>query len=538
MTDRNGGVGSGAYRPALLHDYFFDTARRRPEEPALEVAEARLSYGELAALAEATSAALRALPGCPPRRVALLTGRNPAAYAGYLGVQRSGAAVVPLDPETPVGRNRAVAEASEIDVLVTDGTAGGQADEIVSRTGCRRLDLTAAGQVRASSAAEVSPGPPVGPDSLAYVLFTSGSTGRPKGVPITHRNVVPFIAHHLGRYDAGPDSRWAQSGELTFDASVTAMFVAWGAGGTLVVPRRRELMAPRRFLADNRITHCVLVPSVVSIATALRGLPAGCLPELRCTIFGAERLTRSQASAWRAAAPHSRIENAYGPTELTVCCTGYFLPDDESRWPVTSNGSMPIGAVYPHLESVVVSSDGRVGREGELCVRGVQRFAGYLDAADNVGRFLTIVDGRASVLGADEPLTDRHWYRTGDRVRTENGELVCLGRLDDQVKIGGHRVEVGEVEAVLRGLPGVTDAFVLPLGTGDGVTGLVAAYTGDPDVAEDLGALVRADLPEHMWPGRIRWVSALPLTPSGKVDRTGLVWILTEREPATAGGDR
>ncbi len=174
------GPDGGACGAALLRHYFFHAARRHPDTPALELAGVRLSYRELADLAEAVAADLLALPGGPPRRVALLAGRGPAAYAGYLGVLRAGAAVVPLDPGGPAGRNGSMAAAG-IDALVSDGTAAGQAEEIGSRTGSRRLDLTPAGEVTAPRAAGARPAAPIPPDALAYVLFTSGSTGGRRG---------------------------------------------------------------------------------------------------------------------------------------------------------------------------------------------------------------------------------------------------------------------------------------------------------------------------------------------------------------------
>ncbi|MFF5261698.1 amino acid adenylation domain-containing protein [Actinomadura viridis] len=523
----------------LLSDFVVDSVRKYPDRTALEVAGVRLTYRELWDCAHAAAIRLRA--GGAPRRVAVLAHRSPAAYVGYLAALLTGAAVVPLNPDYPLSRNLAISRAAGTDAVVTDDAGSSQLVAIAAQTAVRCLDLS--GQAwRPDNATptawrdeDVTAG--ADPDALAYIMFTSGSTGAPKGVPITHRNICAFISHHIARYEVGPGSRWAQNGELTFDASVTAMFVAWGTGGTLVVPRHRELLAPVRFLNDNAITHCVLVPSVVSFAQRLRALPAGSLPDLRCTVFGAEQLTLSQARAWRAAAPRSRIENAYGPTELTVCCSAYWLPEDEAQWPRTSNGSVPIGAVYPYLESLVLGDDGRAADDGELCVRGVQRFSGYLDPADNVGRFLSSDGERTSVYDGSGPLTERHWYRTGDRVRREQSRLVCLGRLDHQVKVSGHRIELGEIEAVLGRHPAIVDVLVLPVTATDNEVDLVAVYTGTEVAARDLAALVRDALPSHMVPRTFRWLSRFPYTQNGKVDRRALTDLLTTEAQVT-GEDR
>jgi non-ribosomal peptide synthetase component F len=226
------------------------------------------------------------------------------------------------------------------------------------------------------------------------------------------------------------------------------------------------------------------------------------MPELRWSLFGGEQLTLDQARAWAAAAPHSVIDNLYGPTEVTVSCTGYRLPADPAQWPVTSNGTVPIGAIYPHLEAVVLTEDGTAGAEGELCIRGSQRFDGYLDPAHDQGCFVHL-DG-----GADA------FYRTGDRVQVgPDGVMVHVGRLDDQVKLRGYRVALGEIEAALRAHPKVREAVVLATPT------LHAVYTGEPVDDTELAAVVAERLPPYMRPERYRWVAALPVNPNGKVDR-------------------
>src|SRR6266511_409114 len=225
------------------------------------------------------------------------------------------------------------------------------------------------------------------------------------------------------------------------------MFVAWCGGATLVVPQHDELLTPVGFVNDRRITHWFSVPSVVSIAHRLRSLRPGCMPGLRWSLFAGEQLTIAQALAWAGAAPNATIENLYGPTELTITCTGYRLPRDVARWPATSNGTVPIGRPLPHLQAMVLTEAGTTGAEGELCVRGPQRFDGYLNAEH-------------------------------DRVRIEDGELVHLGRFDDQVKILGYRIELGEIESVLRRHPGVLDAVVLAVPVSNEI-GLFAWHTGD-----------------------------------------------------------
>jgi acyl-CoA synthetase (AMP-forming)/AMP-acid ligase II len=211
------------------------------------------------------------------------------------------------------------------------------------------------------------------------------------------------------------------------------------------------------------------------------------------------------------------VENLYGPTELTITCSGYRLPAERDRWPETSNGTVPIGQVLPHLDGVLLDEDGAATDDGELCVRGGQRFSGYLDPRDDAGRFVRYERGRA-VVTAESPLPG-DWYRTGDRVRLEHGEWVHSGRLDDQVKIHGYRIELGEIESVLRGHPAVHDVVVLALPAGKDSIGLYALYTGEPVEAADLAALVSRKLPPYMLPERFAYVDHLPTNTSGKIDR-------------------
>jgi acyl-coenzyme A synthetase/AMP-(fatty) acid ligase len=178
---------------------------------------------------------------------------------------------------------------------------------------------------------------------------------------------------------------------------------------------------------------------------------------------------------------------------------------------------VPTGTVYPHLEARVFDAEGRPGDEGMLCVRGAQRFDGYLDPAQNTGRFVRSAGVRA--VRVSGPVADDDWYDTGDRVRVEDGVLVHLGRDDDQVKVQGRRVELSEVEAALREQPGVREAVVLATEAADAQVFLAAVYTGDPLPPSLLRRHLRARLAPHMVPERFVQVDALPVNPNGKIDR-------------------
>lgn len=506
---------------------------------ALEVGEERLTYSELRDLAERLAARLVAANGgAAPRRVGLLASRSVTAYAGYLAILRTGAAIVPLNPEHPPARTAEIARAAGLELALAD-TSGAGAD--------LGLPLLVVGPKELEALTSEPPPelshPEADPDDVAYIIFTSGSTGTPKGVPVLHRNLSAYLGHVASRYDVGPGSRLSQTFDLTFDGSVHDLFVAWASGGTLVVPMRSQLLSPVKTINAQRLTHWFSVPSLITFASRLGTLAPRSMPTLRWSVFGGEPLPRAAALEWQAAAPDSTLEVLYGPTELTISCTAYRLPRNRADWPRTANGTLPIGTCYPTLDLLLLDENGRPAETGELCIRGPQRFPGYLEPANNIGRFLPFDSGVAALpqaLGsaragetpidtAATPLTDQHWYRTGDRATMHDGYLVHLGRTDHQVKIRGHRIELGEIESMLREQPGVRDAIVLAVHAPDGEPELEAAVSGAECAIDELYAALGDRLPPYMLPRRIVILEELPLNPNGKIDRHALLTELGRR---------
>ncbi|WP_129306940.1 amino acid adenylation domain-containing protein [Streptomyces sp. L2] len=500
----------------LLHH-----ASIQPGRVALTLGRRAYTYEETALTARRWAAALVDAAGRRPERVGVFAHRSEVSYLGVAAALFAGAAFVPLNRKFPQERTRTMLERADVDAVLVDAASAPQLAELLPRLpkppvvllpDARRADVPGLAGYRVLDAADLAAFSPLdelpapGPDDPAYLLFTSGSTGVPKGVPVTHANARAFLDVNQDRYRLTPDDRLTQTFDQTFDLSVFDLFMAWENGAAVCAMDPIELLAPFRYLERNGVTVWFSVPSVAAVLRRRGVLGPGTMPTLRWSLFCGEALPRATAEAWQAAAPYSTVENLYGPTELTIACTVH-------RWdPVMSpdacvHDNVPIGRAYPGLHALVVDERLAVvgdGEAGELCVAGPQTTPGYWRAPGLTAERYFERDGRT-------------YYRTGDLVRHLDGQYVCLGRNDQQVKVGGHRVELGEIEAVLR-RAGATEAVCL-LSPGDQAITAVVSGTGD---TEALAAACAAGLPSYMVPKSLRVVAEMPVNANGKVDRAAL----------------
>jgi amino acid adenylation domain-containing protein len=496
---------------APLAARFLRSAELYPDRPALEVAGSALSYAELRrhALGIARQLITHDPGGAEPQLTAVFASRSVGAFAGILGVLLGGHGYVPLNPRFPALRNRNMLERAGCRVLMVDADQLDQAREVIDPLAEPPTVLVA----EEAEPVEEAALPAAGPDTPAYLLFTSGSTGRPKGVLVRQANVAAFLDAVAARYDLRETDRLSQLFDLTFDLSAFDMFAAWQHAACVCCPDAGQLLRPTDFVRDAELTVWFSVPSAAMFVERLGGLEPNMFPTLRLSLFCGEALPAALADAWSAAAPNSTVENLYGPTEATIACTAH-------RWernsPPGANGFVPIGEPLGATVTKIVDAQlGEVppGEPGQLLLHGPQVVDGYWDDPAATARAFVTMQGNG------------RGYLTGDRVvcPSQGAPLEYLGRIDSQIKILGHRVELEEVEAVLREeVRADAVAVGWPL-TPSGAAGIVA-FIADPSLDKiGLRRALAARLPDFMVPRELRLVKELPLNANGKLDRKALL---------------
>ncbi|MFC9854722.1 non-ribosomal peptide synthetase [Streptomyces prasinus] len=499
-----------------FRELFEEQVRRTPDAVAAVDADGSVTYAELHERAARCAAALRAAGLHPGERVALLAERSTRFLTAVLGVFTAGAAYVPLDPMYPTARLARILTGSGAALTVHTRATGALLDRITA-------DGAPAGRtlLLEDALAAAPPGParaPVedAPGDLAYVIFTSGSTGVPKGAMVEQAGMVNHLyakIHDLGM--TGGDTL-VQNASVCFDISVWQFLAPLLLGGRVVIATDEQAHDPALLWAlarDHGATLLETVPSMLRAALADPALPRA--PALRLLMLTGEALDPVLVRAWLARDPGIPVVNAYGPTECSDDVTHATL----TTAPAPHETRTPIGLPVPNMRLYVCDAHGRLvpaGVPGELYVGGIGVGRGYLgDPVMTARRFVPDPYG---------PRPGGRLYRTGDLVRLRgDGALEFLGRIDHQVKIRGHRMELGEVEAALARHPAVADCAAAACPDPSGELRLVAHVVGEAlPPARDLRSHVAALLGDHMTPSHFTTLDALPLNSNGKVDRKAL----------------
>ncbi len=511
--------GSPGEAPSLLPRMIDEVARAHPDVVALRHGTTEVTYRELVRRAGRVAAGLRRA-GLGSEPVALSMPRGVDLIVGLLGIAWSGAACLPLDADYPeVRRKLMLADSGARAVLTCRAATAHSAGD--GPTTLLVEDLVAS----EDGAAPAVPPHPRQRDPL-YLIYTSGSTGTPKGVVMSHGAFGTLVDWH--RSADGPQTgvTTLQFAPISFDVSVQEIYSTLCNGGTLLLldeGQRHDANGLLRLLADERVGRFFVPTVLLPVLAAAAESP---LPDLRTVVVLGDQLRVTPAIRdWFARMPWCRLFNHYGPTETHVV-TVHELTGPPADWPDLP----PIGPPLPHVDAHVLDDEGRPvspGQPGQLYIGGPGLADGYLGRPD-------LTDERF----APGP-TGARLYRTGDRVRYDGlGALEFLGRTDRQVKIRGHRVELGEVEAALAQHPDVTECAVLTDEDAAGQRRLVAyVVLGGADRADGVFRLFEpswhaylADrLPEYMVPQSFVRVAEMPLSPNGKIDRAGLPLVSNDR---------
>jgi amino acid adenylation domain-containing protein len=487
-------------RERCVHDLVEERARERPDAIAAIFSGQSLTYAELDWRANQLAHHLQGLGVGLENVVALNMDRSLDVVVAILGVQKTGAAYLPLDPAQPAERTEFILQDAGVRFLLTHSPVIGQTNSARVISIDRDWGIIERHPVTA-------PRRHSGPDNLAYVIYTSGSTGKPKGVLVPHRGLMNVVTAQNRAFEISPESRVLQWVPINFDASQGEIFRALTAGATLCLAPSSDLMPGeplRHTMRSLRITAATTHPSAPSAIADAN------LPDLRSLSVGGDQCPIDLAMRW---ATGRKLFNGYGPTETTICATlatGW----DPERTP-------PIGRPISNTQVYVLDTHMRpapVGVPGELYIGG-----------DGVARGYLRLPELTAVSFVPDPFGDRpgaRLYRTGDRVRwLVDGQLEFMGRVDAQVKIRGFRIELGEIEQVLKQLPSVRECAVAAREDTPGdkrLVGYVVTSGESVPATEALRSFLKAKLPEYMVPAAFVFLDAIPRKAHGKVDRNKL----------------
>jgi amino acid adenylation domain-containing protein len=519
----------GAAAPAItgaIHEVIRQHAADTPSLPAIIRGDQRVSYAALDESANAVAHRLSALAVGPEVRVGIAAVNSPAALAAVLGVLKTGAAFVTIDPAWPPARVAHVVNEANVRVMLASGEFCGAARAAIAPD----MPVLA---IEDHAAAAAFPSPAVLPEQLAYVMYTSGSTGTPKGVMVAHGSLHWYAAAAAEIYAIAPADRVLWSAPLTSDIAIEEVFSCLLAGGTLVL-QSAPAMASIHDLLDEIRRQSVTVmclPTVLWTELAAAVAPGQLPSSVRLVTVGGSAMPADRVVAWfDAAAPGSILINGYGPTETTVCASWAVVPVPKrsgSVQRIAIGRPLPCAAVYVLDTRMQLAPP---GVPGEIFIGGCGVARGYASRPDlTAERF--VPDPFSRVPG-------HRLYRTGDRGRyRHDGELEFLGRLDNEIKVRGYRVSPEELEHALIAHPDVADAAaVAPDGHPDNA--LIAYVQPAPGRSLDRESVLRhlrGRLPDYLVPAHVVAVPELPRTAHGKIDRRALQSIEPPR-PATAAG--
>jgi amino acid adenylation domain-containing protein len=512
----------------LAQQYLESAALQRLGEVAVTDGRTKLTFGELATASDHLACFLVAVGVSRGDRIVYFLKRSPDCVTATLGILKTGAAYVPVDPKTPAERFQRIVQDAAPRIILCDGTTLAETLDLVAtlaappQVAClsaRAAHVGAGRGVFFREEIEAATGTSLQPegslDDVAYVLYTSGSTGFPKGVMVTHGNIRNYIDWAISYFGITAQDRILGTAPFHFDMSTFDIFSSLAAGATFCVATEEHLLFPEnlvRFIEGEGITIWKAVSSLLMYLCRAGVVRPGRMPSLRTVIFAGEALHPQYLAMWMECLPEKKYFNAYGPTEATgisLCHQVNHVPD--------SDQPIPIGRPCKGASIAVVGENGLPvgpGEIGELCIAGPGIAKGYLNDPEKTQRHFA-----ASLPGC--ALGERVYW-TGDLVRqTPDGDYVFVSRKDHQVKWMGYRIELAEIETNLLAHPQVKDAAVLLASSGnDELAELVAFFEAEGTVGfSELTQFLQKRIPPYMIPKRYIRMDSFPRNDRGKVAR-------------------
>jgi len=492
-----------------------ESARLNHDLVAVKIQDNTITYQELLDKAKQVATALKN-QGANKEAVGIVGQRHMDSYVGVLGAMFADCYYVPINPKLSKDKIISIINDSNIKFLVGDVDNFSRIEKYLKDGDYSKLIPS---ELTQSVIANDNIFNNTRTNELAYVLYTSGSTGDPKGVKVSHANVVSFLENMRSIYPVKVGFRASQMFDFSFDPSVSDMFFTWYMGGTLCVPLENEVIAPYDFIRREKINFWNSVPSIVGFMKKMDYLSNGVFPSIEYSMFCGEQFPKHYADAWRVAAPNSTIENLYGPTEATIYTSRYLYSKSEEK-ELFCNNIIPIGEAFPSMRIEIVdeSSDKEnSGEIGEIVYKGPQVTQGYLNDKNKTNHVFVQFDWDKS---------GDIWYKSGDLgFLNESGSIECIGRKDNQIKLGGRRIEIGEIEAVLSKFKPLQDVVVVAIKSDDQITTGCVAFTMS-EISKEEQILIRQNSMQHLeqvfFPKKIVTIDEFPRSPSGKIDRKAL----------------
>jgi amino acid adenylation domain-containing protein len=502
---------------SCIHTLFEAQAERTPEAIAVEFQGESLTYHQLNQRANQLAHALRSRGVGPDSLVGICVHRSFEMLVGMLGVLKAGGAYVPLDPANPADRIAFMIQDAGLSLVLTQERLAGDIPVGGATLLCLDRDWPAI-----ANESDSNPTLNAGPTDLAYVIYTSGSTGNPKGVMIEHRSLVNFTVTSAAAYEIGPADRVLQFASLSFDLSVEEIYPALMRGATIVLRTDEMISSARDFMHYCEAWRITILDLPTAywheLTDALNDVQLTLPKAVRLVIIGGEKAAFDRVVAWHKRVDKGvRLVNTYGPTETTVAVTMCDLKPAESL----RQNSVPIGRPLANATAYLLDESLRpvpIGAPGELYIGGPGVARGYVKRPE--------LTAEKFIQDPFSPDREGRLYRTGDLVRYRaDGNIEFLGRIDNQIKIRGFRIELEEIEQALRTQPGVADCVVALHEESEGDKRLFAYVVASANhelTVADLRNYLKTRLPSYMIPAAFELIDALPLLPSGKINRRAL----------------